>query len=196
MTGNWWAVALRAAAAILLGIVALVSPIGTLATLVTVFGFYAIADGVLAIVVAVRGVRSHDHWGWMFVAGIIGIAAGTVVILDPAIGALAFTWLVAAWALVTGAFEIAAAIKLRKIISGEWLLALAGVLSVILGLRHRGVSRSRRGASRVMDRGIRDRLRHRHPGARLADQAMDARQCLCLAHLPLTFYKATDIVSL
>ena len=75
MTGNWWAVALRAAAAILLGIIALVSPIGTLATLVTVFGFYAIADGVLAIVVAVRGIRTHDHWGWMFVAGIIGIAA-------------------------------------------------------------------------------------------------------------------------
>jgi uncharacterized membrane protein HdeD (DUF308 family) len=134
MTGNWWALALRAAAAILLGIVALVSPIVTLATLVTLFGVYAIADGVLAIVAAVRGVRNHDHWGWMFVEGIIGVAAGAVAIVDPAIGALAFTWLVAAWALVTGAFEIAAAVKLRRIMSGEWLLALAGVLSVILGI--------------------------------------------------------------
>ena len=134
MTGNGWAVGLRAAAAILLGIVALVSPIVTLATLVTLFGVYAIADGVLAIVAAVRGIRSHDHWGWMFVEGIISVAVGAVAIVDPAIGVLAFTWLVAAWALATGAFEIAAAVKLRRIISGEWLLLLAGVLSVILGI--------------------------------------------------------------
>jgi uncharacterized membrane protein HdeD (DUF308 family) len=134
MTGNWWAIGLRAAAAFLLGILALALPIVTLAALVTLFGVYAIADGVFAIVAAVRGVRKHERWGWMLVEGIIDIVAGAIALLYPAIGALALTWLVAGWALATGVFEIAAAIKLRKIMTGEWLLLLAGVFSVLLAI--------------------------------------------------------------
>jgi uncharacterized membrane protein HdeD (DUF308 family) len=41
---------------------------------------------------------------------------------------------VAGWALVTGALEIAAAVKLRKIVKGEWLLILSGVLSIVVGV--------------------------------------------------------------
>jgi uncharacterized membrane protein HdeD (DUF308 family) len=134
MSGLWWAIALRALAAILLGIIAIFLPGPTLAAIVIVFGIYAIIDGILAIVAAVRGFRKKECWWPMLLQGLVGIAAGAIAIFSPGIGALALTYLVAAWALVTGAFEIAAAIRLRKVISGEWLLLIAGLLSIVLAV--------------------------------------------------------------
>jgi uncharacterized membrane protein HdeD (DUF308 family) len=62
------------------------------------------------------------------------MAAGLITLFWPAITVLVLLAVVAAWALITGAFEIAAAIRLRKVITGEWLLALSGIASVALGL--------------------------------------------------------------
>ena len=114
---NWWALGLRALAAI-----------------VIVFGIYAITDGVLAIIAAIRGIRRKERWGAMLFEGIIGIVAGAIALVWPGIGALALTYLVAGWALATGAFEIAAAIRLRKIMTGEWLLMIAGILSIVFAV--------------------------------------------------------------
>jgi uncharacterized membrane protein HdeD (DUF308 family) len=134
MSGLWWAIALRALAAILLGIIAIFLPGPTLAAIVIVFGIYAIIDGILAIVAAARGFRKKERWWPMLLEGLVGIAAGAIAVFWPGIGALALTYLVAGWALVTGAFEIAAAIRLRKVITGEWLLLIAGLLSIVLAV--------------------------------------------------------------
>jgi uncharacterized membrane protein HdeD (DUF308 family) len=133
-SGNWWALALRALAALLLGIIAITMPGATLAAIVIVFGIYALTDGLLAIVAAVRGFRKKDRWGAMLVEGLVGVLAGSIALFSPGIGALALTYLVAAWALATGALEIAAAIRLRKEITGEWLLLIAGLLSIVLAV--------------------------------------------------------------
>jgi uncharacterized membrane protein HdeD (DUF308 family) len=133
LTSNWWALALRGAISILLGLVAFTMPGLTIVALVTIFGVYAFVEGVLAIMAALRGIREHDRWGWMLAEGIVGIIAGLVALFMPGVGALAIVWLVAAWAVITGALEIGAAIRLRKIIQGEWMLMLAGVLAILLG---------------------------------------------------------------
>ncbi|HEX5575883.1 MAG TPA: HdeD family acid-resistance protein [Gemmatimonadales bacterium] len=133
LTRNWWAVALRGLAGILFGIITFVSPGISLAALVLLFGAYAFADGVLSIVSAVRR-RGADRWWLLLLQGIVGIGAGVITLLLPGITALALLVVIAAWALVGGVLQVAAAIRLRKVITGEWLLALSGVLSIALGV--------------------------------------------------------------
>jgi uncharacterized membrane protein HdeD (DUF308 family) len=133
LSRNWWAVSLRGLAGVLFGIITFIAPGISLAALVLLFGAYAFADGVLAVVTAVRR-RGSNRWGMLLLEGLVGIAAGVLTLLWPSITALALLYVIAAWALVTGAFEIAAAIRLRKVVTGEWILALSGVLSMALGV--------------------------------------------------------------
>jgi uncharacterized membrane protein HdeD (DUF308 family) len=102
--------------------------------LVLLFGAYALLDGVVSIVGAWKAARTHERWGALILEGIVGIAAAAVTAIFPGITALALVYLIAAWALVTGALEIVAAIRLRQYISHEWLLALSGVASLLFGI--------------------------------------------------------------
>jgi uncharacterized membrane protein HdeD (DUF308 family) len=130
---NWWAVLLRGIAAALFGLLTLLAPALSLAALVLVFGAYAFVDGVLALVSVVRG-RAGGPWWAVVLEGLAGVAAGVVTLLWPGITVLALLYLVAAWAFVTGVLEVAAAVRLREVIEGEWLLALSGVASIALGV--------------------------------------------------------------
>ncbi len=130
---NWWVVLLRGLAGILFGIVTVIAPGISLAALVLVWGAYALADGILALGTAIRG-RGPDPWWVLVLQGIAGIAAGILTFAWPGITAFVLLYLIAAWAIVTGAFEVGAAIRLRKVIEDEWLLGLSGAASVILGI--------------------------------------------------------------
>jgi uncharacterized membrane protein HdeD (DUF308 family) len=131
---NWWAVALRGLFAVLFGIAAFAWPELTLLSLVWLFGIYAVLDGIFSIVSAITNRQENDRWWLVLLEGIIGIAAGVVAFVWPGITAIALVYLIAAWAILTGIFEIVAAIRLRKEIEGEWLLALSGILSLIFGV--------------------------------------------------------------
>ena len=131
---NWWVLLLRGIAGIIFGVLTFIWPEISLAALVLLFGAYAFADGVLALINGIRERRVNDRWWVLLLHGILGIAAGIVTVLWPGITALALLYIIAAWALVIGALEIAAAIRLREVIEGEWLLALAGIASVALGI--------------------------------------------------------------
>jgi uncharacterized membrane protein HdeD (DUF308 family) len=131
---NWNWVVLRGVAAVFFGVLAFAWPGITLAILVIVWGAYALADGVLALVAAYR-VRDQGKPFWsVVIVGLLGIAAGIVTFVWPGMTALLLLMFIAAWAVVMGIFQIVAAIRLRKEIQNEWLLGLSGVLSVLFGI--------------------------------------------------------------
>jgi uncharacterized membrane protein HdeD (DUF308 family) len=132
-TSSWWALVLRGIVAILFGLVAFVWPHITLAALVFLFGAYAFVDGVIAIAAGVKSHAEYDRWWVLLLEGILNIVAGVFAFALPGITALVLLILIAAWAIVTGVFEITAAIQMRKYVTGEWLLVLAGIASVLFG---------------------------------------------------------------
>jgi uncharacterized membrane protein HdeD (DUF308 family) len=129
---RWWTIALRGLAAIALGAISLFVPGLTFVSLVFVFAAFTIVDGVLALILASR--RVGQPRGWIVVRGLVSIAAGLCAALVPGITALVLLLLIASWAIAAGVFEIIVAIKLRKQLAHEWMLALEGVLSSAFGI--------------------------------------------------------------
>ena len=92
------------------------------------------AIGIFAVIAGIAARKEQERWWMMILEGLAGIVIGVLTFLYPSITALVLLFFIAAWAIVTGAFEIAAAIRLRREIEGEWLLVLNGVLSVLFGV--------------------------------------------------------------
>ena len=133
LSRNWGLVVLRGAIAILFGFVALLLPALALQTLLLLFAFYAFADGIIALWTAIQH-RAEKGWWVHLLEGVVGILAGILTVAYPGITALILLYIIAAWAIMTGVFEIWAAIELRREIQGEFWLGLSGALSVIFGI--------------------------------------------------------------
>jgi uncharacterized membrane protein HdeD (DUF308 family) len=130
---NWWALALRGLFAILFGVIALFLPDITMLALVLLFAAYMLVDGVLAIVAGVRAARRHDRWGWLILEGAIDLIAGGIAVVWPLVTIVAFVWLLAAWAIVSGVILFAASFRLN-LAHGRWLMILGGAISVVWGV--------------------------------------------------------------
>jgi uncharacterized membrane protein HdeD (DUF308 family) len=135
LAGNWWAFVLRGALGVLFGVLALMMPGMALLTLVLLFGVYSIAGGIFNIVAAARKTApAQQPWWVLLVEGLVSVAAGLFAFFIPGLTALALLYVIATWAIITGVLELVAAVRLRKQIEREWLLALAGVLSIAFGV--------------------------------------------------------------
>ncbi len=129
---NWWVMALRGVCAILFGLIAFLMPGITIATLVLLFAAYMLVDGVVAIVSGIRAATRRERWWPFILEGVVDLLAGAIAIVAPIATVLAFVWLCAAWAVVSGAMMIAAAFRLRAT-HGKWWLGFGGLVSIIWG---------------------------------------------------------------
>lgn len=130
---NWWSLLIRGATAIALGTIVVLWRDISLGDLVLVFFNFALLDGLVALAGAVRAAEARERWAPLLLEAAIGIAAAIFVAVWPGL-LTEFTlgYIIGAWALLTGVFEIAAGVLLRRHIRREWLLAVSGFASLLL----------------------------------------------------------------
>jgi len=131
---NWWILAARGILAILFGLYAILRPGMALATIIMAFGVVVLVAGILSIV---AGMRAHDRRlpSWpIVIEGIVCVAFGLLALIKPGATAMAWLFIVSAFAVVSGALHVTAAMELRKHFEGEWILILNGVLTMIFGV--------------------------------------------------------------
>jgi uncharacterized membrane protein HdeD (DUF308 family) len=135
---NWWMIAARGLLAVLFGSALAVSRI-PVANPVVLFGVYATVDGILAIVSALRTARPRMT-GWPIVLeGIVSVGFGALV-LGPLGVPPSVLVLLAAWGVLTGFFEIVAAVCIPRDVAAHWLLLGGGASSMLLAVIMLGMS--------------------------------------------------------
>lgn len=119
---------------VLLGVLALLMPGITFATLVFLFGTYMLVDGIFYIIRAIESRKTTSGWGWYLVMGIISVITGIIAFIDPFAAGTALVFLFGFWIMLAGITAITTAINLRKSIRGEGWYIAAGVITVIFSL--------------------------------------------------------------
>jgi uncharacterized membrane protein HdeD (DUF308 family) len=131
---NWWLFTLRGVLGIIFGLIALIFPGATILSLVIFFSAYMLVDGVFGVISAVRAIRrKEDRWGLLIFEGLLNIAVGIAAFLWPGLTVVAFVWLIAAWAIVSGGLMTAAGFRLNMD-HGRWWIVLGGLLSLAYGV--------------------------------------------------------------
>lgn len=129
---NWWLFLLRGLFGITFGLLAFLFPGPTMLSLVLLFSAYMLVDGVAGIISAVRAMRRKDEWGLLIIEGLLNIAVGVAAFIWPGLTVLAFVFMVAAWAIISGALMMTAGFRL-KLDHGRWWMVLGGLFSLLYG---------------------------------------------------------------
>ena len=130
---SWWVFLLYGLLAIAFGAATLAWPGLSVLALVMAFGVLAVADGAVSLLSVVRRDLALPRWLLVLYA-LVSLGFGLLALLRPEAMATAMLWVLATWLLVAGIARIVFAIQVRKLVRGEWLLALSGVLAIVLGV--------------------------------------------------------------
>jgi uncharacterized membrane protein HdeD (DUF308 family) len=131
---NWRAVALRGLVALLFGLVVLFWPGLVFAVLALLFGIYAVVDGAITLVPALRSSERGARRWLPLAEGAVGVIAGLIALLLSGMAGNGLVYVIVGWALATGTLKILTAILLRAEVENGWLLSGSGALSVLFGI--------------------------------------------------------------
>ncbi|MGB0134323.1 HdeD family acid-resistance protein [Dokdonella sp.] len=129
---SWWVLVVYGVISVLFAVFAFMKPFAVVAALTWAIGIMALAEGVISAF-AVFNRKMVISRGWMAFYALASIAFGLVTIINPITTASILLMFVAAWLIIGGIFRIILAIRIRKEVTGEWMIALSGVVAIVLG---------------------------------------------------------------
>ncbi len=97
-----------------------------------IFGVYSVVDAVAAIAASLSHPTDELRDTAVLYAA-VGIASGLFAALAPDVTPLGLALLIGARALAAGALELMAESRLRRHVTGEWLLGASGGMSLLFG---------------------------------------------------------------
>ncbi len=110
---RWWTLVVQAILGIIVGLFALISPVQFAASLVYVVGIWAIVTGVLEIVSAIRLRHEIENEWALGISGAISVLLGIALVSAPVAGLAVLSYLIAAYALISGVSLLILAFRLR-----------------------------------------------------------------------------------
>ena len=130
----WWVLVLQGVLGITFGILAIIFPGLALVTLAYIFAIWAIVSGLSHLGEGMRVAEARGR-SWPFaVIGVISLLAGVLAVIVPGITVFGLVLLLGAWLVTQGAMEVYTAYRIRREVTGEWILALVGVVRTLIGL--------------------------------------------------------------
>ena len=130
----WWLMLINGILAVIVGGVmlwgTLMNKVDLYFLLIWFLGFYWLFRGIFDIVYMFV---DHTAWGWKLFMGIVGIMAGSYILMYPVVSALAlpkiFVWVLGFWGLMEGIILLIMAFK-----GGGWGAGILGALAIIFGI--------------------------------------------------------------
>jgi uncharacterized membrane protein HdeD (DUF308 family) len=126
----WWLVLIQGIVLLIIGGYLLTSPYQTLLVLVWFVGAYWLISGIFALIsLAV----DSSNMGWKILMGILGIIAGTLILIYPYYSTILLPTMliifIGVWGLIIGVITLLHAMK-----GGGWGEGILGFLAIIFGI--------------------------------------------------------------
>jgi len=117
---------------LVLGVLAiLLPPFATLAVTI-IFGWIFLVSGMIGFVTTL-GARGAPGFWWSLVSAVLATAAGLILLIQPAGGALSLTLLLIAFFAIEGVVSVLYALEHRRELSGRWeWMLVSGIIDLVL----------------------------------------------------------------
>ncbi len=112
---GWWVMLLIGVLGLVVGGFALLNPPVSMMAFIFLVAFQAILLGAFLVMLGYK-VRKATSREWiLYLTGVLSILFGVLVVVNPAAGGLSIVYLIAAWAIVIGAFKIFFGFKVKNL---------------------------------------------------------------------------------